>query len=537
MRLSWLRSGLVGLMLAVLGAAGAIAPAQELPQDTLVDVVLKDADLRTATQMLTQRTGLQFVIEPSAEPYAKITLDLKRQPASFVIAYICKAAGASFKQDENGVYLIGRFQPESSKGDGGESKVAKVTVFRKIRLQKADSRDVYMSITNINPYDPTWMFKQLNQFQDLSSGLKHTPLISELSRSLSPESYSPLPTRSFQAPRTGAESGNDIRLPGEAAMQVGAGGGGDGGFGGQGGQGGFGGQGGGGGGGGGGQVPGAGQGFMPPGIDLISYDPTDNSLVIQGTEDAINALQRIIAEFDRAPKQVEVKVEFVTTSSTVARAIGYDIRYQRGTVLFGSQFAPSNTPFFLSYATGNAAFRLGQIFSESRGKGVQAPTIRTMNNQPASITSQTTITLFVNRVITTPNGNITLTDAQQFAVTTGLAVTPRINNDGTITMFLAPQVSEIGQIRRDPQGNEFPDISRQNISVVARVKNGETIALGGFNRKNNQETGGRYPILSELPIIGQFFRSKNVTRNDVELMIFVTPTIVEDDETIGAANP
>ena len=65
--------------------------------------------------------------------------------------------------------------------------------------------------------------------------------------------------------------------------------------------------------------------------------------------------------------------------------------------------------------------------------------------------------------------------------------------------------------------------------VVARVKSGETIALGGMNNNFDSYSESRIPILSELPIIGQFFRGRTTNQTQSELLIFVTPTIVEED--------
>ena len=110
-----------------------------------------------------------------------------------------------------------------------------------------------------------------------------------------------------------------------------------------------------------------------------------------------------------------------------------------------------------------------------------------------------------------------------------LSITPRINGDRTITMNLQPQISGFGQLKRGPDGQEIPDILTQFISVVARVKNGETIALGGMTNKVDNYSESRIPILSDLPIIGQLFRGRNTTTSSSELIIFVTPTIVEDD--------
>jgi type II secretory pathway component GspD/PulD (secretin) len=69
------------------------------------------------------------------------------------------------------------------------------------------------------------------------------------------------------------------------------------------------------------------------------------------------------------------------------------------------------------------------------------------------------------------------------------------------------------------------------------VRNGETIVLGGLTQKNENDSSNKVPVLADLPIIGQFFRSlsRNVTNS--ELLIFVTPTILDDQETTGPGGP
>jgi type II secretory pathway component GspD/PulD (secretin) len=104
-------------------------------------------------------------------------------------------------------------------------------------------------------------------------------------------------------------------------------------------------------------------------------------------------------------------------------------------------------------------------------------------------------------------------------------------------MTLAPQVSGIAGSSVSPSGQQFPNITQQQIFVTCRVKNGDTIVLGGLNTKNDQTSVNKIPILGDLPIIGQFFRDTNTADNTSELLIFVTPTIVTDDETAGPGGP
>lgn len=546
-----IRLGRIGLI-CVAGMALAVSSWAQLLSELRVDLELKDADMLAATRMLTQQTGLQFVIMPSTEPMRKLNLKLRQVSVDDAIAYICQNAGASYRKDHNGVYIISFGpEPETAKTDtAAPPKVDVPKIVKKVKLLKANAKDVYSQLYGNVP-DMNDGFRELARFNNLVNphvlkDLSKQPILNGGSGNYQPVSSQALPNNF-------SESGNDILLPGEGSGQIGGIGGGPGGGRGGLGQGGGGlgqggggfGQGGGGfgqGGGGFGQGGGsvnlqADQGLVGSSIDYISYDPNDNSIVVRGSEEDIARLQAYISMFDVAPKQVIIKVEFITTSSSLSKSLGFDWLYERGTVFTGvrpGSFARAGDPVFLNYATGAVTTRMRALLQEGYGKVVQAPVIRTLNNQPASVLQNVSTTLFINQVVSVGNGQVIIApQAFQLTITTGLTVAPRINEDGYVTVFLNVPVQDFGQLRRSPDGSEIPDVLSQIISVVARVKSGETIALGGMVRKQDAGSQARFPILGDLPIIGQFFRSSNRDRNNTELLIFVTPTIVTDDASGG----
>lgn len=542
MRIRLVKMGLACAALATLIVAPVAAPAQALPEDILVDINLKDADMVEATRMLTKQTGLQFVIEPSEDPFPRITLGLLQRPAKEVLQYICTSAGASWRRDPNGVYIISKLAKgvkEYVPPPVDPVVVKQPLTVKKFTVLKGNANEILHRIMN-RPWNPLKGYSDLNDFGRLMAPQTTRFIGGEpvLNVAEKPTQFQPMVPI-----QNNAESGASIMLPGESARgQAGFGGpGGQGGFGGPGG--GLGGQGGGGlGGQGGGGLGGGlggqgtlrgGDGLVGQSIDFITYDPTDNSLVVRGNEEDIANLQRYIQMFDVAPKQVVVKVEFITTSSSFSRSLGFDWLYERGTVFAGvrpGSFARAGDPIFLNYATGNVTSRMRSLLSNGRGKVVQAPIIRTLNNQPASVLSQVQTSIFISQVVSVGNGQIiTVPQLVNFTITTGLSVAPRINDDGYITMFINVPVQDFGQLRTGPNGEQVPDLLSQTISVVARVKNGETIALGGLTRKSDQGTEQKFPILGDLPIIGQFFRSTTGERNNTELLIFVTPTVIDDD--------
>jgi general secretion pathway protein D len=542
--------------------AGAAQTVGQAPTSNLVDITLKDADLVIATQALTAQTGIQFVIEPSSEEFKPITLSLNGVSAEEAIKYITMAAGAVYRRDESGVFIISMRKP----GVTQETVQVNVqeelplgrqpSVIRRISIVRGDPELIFQQLTGTVMFDPNSGFKKINAMRQIvgvdaknQRDRRDTfrpgmyPMGSPLA------SFTAVDSQSASRPMTGAESGFDILLPGESNRQLAAPGGGGGagrgggaGFQGGGLQGGGGFAGGGlqgggiGGGGGLGQGGGSVQfqpqegNLVPQGTESVIYDPTTNSFIFKGTQEAFEQLQAIVDSLDVAPEQVEIKVEFITVTDIETRNFGMDWLYQRGTVSAGNtpgSFTSSDDPIFINYATGNLVTRLRAQLTQGGGKIVQAPIIRTLNNQPASVGSEVERGFLVEQVIVQNGVAVRAQTLEIFSAFTGLDVAPRINRDGTVTMFLAPQVQELEPVTIGAQ--TVPLTRTQFVQVVARVRDGETIVLGGLTRKADSRSVSRFPILGDLPIIGQFFQRRATSRDNAELLIFVTPRVIRDD--------
>ena len=560
MRLSWSRIVFLGVLAATCLAGIGRSYAQG-SGDVKVSLQLKDADLMVATDMLAAKSGVQFIMEPSSEPFAKVNLSLKDVSLEDAIRYVCQAAGAIAHKNESGVWVIGHVKPEVAAPVAAEPAAPKPKVLKRFKLMKADPRTVYNQLLFNEIEDPVSGLRRMKEYQNLSR--ISSPSLVNPSRVFLQSANMPVQTTTSNpaSPLTGVETGNQIAIPGtEAGQQQGIGGGsfgggyggGQGGFGGGGGRGGFGGGQGGFGGGqggfGGGGGLGGGQGGRglsggllggtTSSIDYITYDPTDNSLLVRGNEDELRDLQNYISMFDQAPQQVLVKVEFITTSTGLQKDFGIDWLYQRGTMMLGNTpgiFATAGDPFFLNWQSGDVTATLRALLLQSDGKVVNAPILRTLNNEYAYIEESVTTTIFINQVISTGTQILTEPTPVPLSIYTGLDIAPRINGDGTITMYLNPTISDFGTIRTGPDGSQIPDQDSQSIGVVARVKDGQTIVLGGMVRKTDQGTIQKFPILGDLPIIGQFFTKRSINTDHEELLIFVTPTIVSDEDNGGLA--
>lgn len=539
----------IKVRLAALAACAVLATASFAQTEAMakrVNMTLHNAEFQSALNILTQQTGLLFIYEASDSEFKKVTCQLEGVTAEQALDYICSAAGAWVEKDDNGVFIIraGKKPTNDVKVEDPIPVVHKPLKVDKIYLKKADPKMVYDYITKLQVYDPVEGIRELNRFsQELMQNANSYRPLDVFNAVPNIAVNQPIPLNNNTAPeQIGTPQLNDIIMPGATVNQRGGGfggGGGQPGGGGGGGQlGGGGGQPGGGGGGGqtgGGSLTGlqGGQGLVPNGITQVTYDPTDNSIIVQGTDEAIRELEQLIDLFDKAPRQVMIKVEFITTSNSLDTALGIDWNYQRGNTFAGSRpgtFARANDPIFLNYATGNISTRLRALLTDGWGRVVAAPVIRTLNNQIASVSATTTTTIWVNQVTNGPSGIIITPQPTSLPVGTALVVRPRINGDNTITVGLNPTIGTFGQLRRGPDGSEVPDQLQQTINVVAQVKSGETIVLGGLTNKVDNYSRSRIPILSDLPIIGQLFQGRNSSKSSSELLIFVTPVILDEDD-------
>jgi type II secretory pathway component GspD/PulD (secretin) len=163
------------------------------------------------------------------------------------------------------------------------------------------------------------------------------------------------------------------------------------------------------------------------------------------------------------------------------------------------------------------------------------------------------------RVVTTDNGKAKINITQQYPIpsftfseTTAsfqingfiykdigiiLNVMPHINNDGFISMDIAPEVSSSTATVPFSSGNgtafNIPIIDTRQAATTVLIKSGNTLAMGGLIREDVADSYTTVPIMGDIPGLGAFFRSKSLSKVKRNLLIFLTPTIVKPD----AANP
>ena len=182
-------------------------------------------------------------------------------------------------------------------------------------------------------------------------------------------------------------------------------------------------------------------------------------------------------------------------------------------------------------ATGNFQTLLTSIVRNNKGKIVNAPKVATQNGQPALVEFDQEIPVTISDTVITQASQTVSPGIDFIDVTTSLYVVPRVTGqppDESITTLITPQVGDVVGFVDNPSGGTIPITATQNIQALLRVRNGETIALGGLVRKNNSNSTTKVPLLGELPFIGSMFRSRTHNVDESELLIFMTPTILRE---------
>jgi type IV pilus assembly protein PilQ len=276
----------------------------------------------------------------------------------------------------------------------------------------------------------------------------------------------------------------------------------------------------------------------------VDVDDRTNSLVITNTKDAIERIRRLVKELDVPVPQILIDSKIVVASEQFTKSIG------GGTIGTTNGYQPwqftspppppgvtpattSYTPFVISSAPGTStvAVQLGTTASaniaaalslseiDSLTKTVASPRVVVDNNHVATISDGQSI-------IIAPPPTALGTQSPPTTVTANLSlsVTPQVTTSGAVEMKgLNVTKNDIGPLTS--QGNTTT--TNKTLTTDVLVDSGSTLVLGGVYQLSNQKSSQGIPLLKDLPFIGQLFRMDQKQDTKDELMVFITPQILD----------
>ncbi len=283
------------------------------------------------------------------------------------------------------------------------------------------------------------------------------------------------------------------------------------------------------------------QGRLVPIRDLTGQitaipDPNTNSIIVVGNPDSAALIKQILEQLDKIPEQVMIETIIVEANLDSTNKLGIEWNYT-GTGHFGTAGQTGTVGTNFGQATANPALQgfrytigganltsfMNAIQTDTKYNILSTPRIFTSNNTQAQINISQSIPYVTSSRIDA-NGNTIFNYAFQ-DVGIVLTVTPRITANGYVTM-------DVNQTANDLQGYtnfNAPIVNQREADTVVSVKNGETIILGGIIRSSVTATTNKVPVLGDLPLLGQLFKTNSKVANKTELLVLLTPRIVKDE--------
>lgn len=318
------------------------------------------------------------------------------------------------------------------------------------------------------------------------------------------------------------------------------------------------------GGGGGGGANGINRNSMLSQRGSVNFDPRTNTLFIQDTARTLEQIQGVLNKVDVPVRQVMIESRLVIADEKFGKELGarFGINGTRtsgsgnttlaiggsldsttaqqtttvdGTTVVqsvGGGGLASNFPV-TGASLGSIAFSLFRLpaglllnleltalETDNRGKIVSSPRVTTANQQTAKIAQGTEIPYLE----ASSSGAATVSFKEAVL---SLEVTPQITPDNKIIMDLAVRKEKVGTIFAG-----VPSIDTQNITTQVLVSNGETAVLGGIYEQEERNQVEKVPFFGDLPIIGNAFKTRRRQEDKTELLIFVTPKIMDESLTL-----
>ena len=275
-----------------------------------------------------------------------------------------------------------------------------------------------------------------------------------------------------------------------------------------------------------------------------------NIIVISDGQDNIPQIMKMIGELDKPIPNINIAVRFIETQLDTSQGIGID--WSRQPLQLGNTSDTSSWPISINNVT-IATLNPSQFLSamdimeaEGRSKLLSSPSVTTLDNHEA--TTNVTTTVYIEGQVnqqqqqygqrnqgasiyqqgsqgtTNPYGLYNPNQITEKSIGINLSVTPRINHINKITLIVNASVEAL--LGAAEVSTDKPRSTTREVQTQVTVNDGDTVILGGLIAENTIENIKYVPILSSLPMVGRFFKSTSIEKEQRELLIFITPSII-----------
>ncbi|MGP3779634.1 type II secretion system protein GspD [Halanaerobium saccharolyticum] len=255
--------------------------------------------------------------------------------------------------------------------------------------------------------------------------------------------------------------------------------------------------------------------------EIKVIDLNSEGLLVNCQEEDLNELEKIISQIDQPQKQIMIKARIEEISRTKIKELGINPNQL------------SELKIIKDDAGNIEKLKPGwpETLKALNEKGLSNilanPSLMTLDRKKAKLVIGDQIPVKLERV----ESDKTVSTISYIEAGIVLEFLPKIINQKQVLLEIKPSVNSIGQILADG----LPAVNSRSAETTVILENGETLAIGGLIKKDELKTIREVPILADLPLLGALFSASENTDIETELIIFITPEIIETENKLSPA--
>jgi general secretion pathway protein D len=278
----------------------------------------------------------------------------------------------------------------------------------------------------------------------------------------------------------------------------------------------------------------------------IVADNRNNALLIHATSEEYELVAAALEKLDIVPLQVfiEATIAEVTLNDTLRYGLEWFFDVGNHTVSFNTTGARTANPdssrlifsqfpgFSWLFATSDVRVILNALTQITDVKVISSPTLLVLDNEPARLQVGDQVPISVRSSQSVIGSDAPVVNEIEYRDTgVILDIIPRVNSNGMVVLDIIQEVSDVvATTAADATVTETitPTIAQRRIASTVSVSSGETVALGGLIRDSDTDAVTGVPLLSDIPILGNLFKTTSDVQRRTELLVLLTPRVVRD---------
>ncbi|RTG99785.1 competence protein [Thermus scotoductus] len=253
----------------------------------------------------------------------------------------------------------------------------------------------------------------------------------------------------------------------------------------------------------------------------VVADERTNTLIVTGTQEDLALVEGLIPKLDQAVPQVNLRVRIQEVQSNFTRNLGIKWNTIAGGNVAASILDSGLSLIFdstRSLAALNILATLEALQRQGLSRALRDVNQTVLNNQTARL--QSGETFLIRRVVDDRVERV------PFDIGIIVEVTPQITADGQILLNIKAEVS--GNVQRNPVDGDVDRFTKQVVTTTLRVRDGQTVVLGGLTSQENTQVQQGVPLLMDIPLIGELFKQRSQETTDRELLVVITADILKE---------